>query len=247
MARFRCYLFGTQFTLVIDYQQFKWLMESNKLTWKFARWALILPEYDFHVVHRLGVANLDADGLSRNPCTSQQDDTGARWHGEVDEEMMPGWHASDFLCLLRGDSSREDHLTSYFSQRMDDKSSDHEVDNDATDQRDIHDDALVLEFLRTSMVPCIVGVNERDRILQRTKRYRLEGAHVLRMWEDSVIRLVLLPAQRARIVRHAHEELEHFEVKRTYNLLLGQYWWCDDEESVVQAWPTAETSWGLEY
>ncbi|CAM6108287.1 unnamed protein product [Calypogeia fissa] len=52
--------------------------ESSKLTGKLARWALILQEYDFQVVHRAGVANLDADGLSRNPCTSQQDDTGAR-------------------------------------------------------------------------------------------------------------------------------------------------------------------------
>jgi hypothetical protein len=100
VAHFRCYLFGTQFTLVTDHQLLKWLMESDKLTGKFARWVLILQEYDFQVVHRPRVANLDADGLSRNPCTSQEDDFGARWHGEVDEEMVPGWHASAFLCLL---------------------------------------------------------------------------------------------------------------------------------------------------
>ncbi len=59
-----CYLFSTQFTLVTDHQPFKWLMESDKLTRKFARWALILQEYDFQVVHKPRVANLDADGLS---------------------------------------------------------------------------------------------------------------------------------------------------------------------------------------
>ncbi len=47
VAHFRCYLFGTQFTLVIDHQPLKWLMESNKLTGQLARWALILQEYDF--------------------------------------------------------------------------------------------------------------------------------------------------------------------------------------------------------
>ncbi|OAE22403.1 hypothetical protein AXG93_3675s1000 [Marchantia polymorpha subsp. ruderalis] len=104
-------------------------MESDKLTGKLARWALILQEYDFQVVHRPGVANLDADGLSRNPCTSQEDDTGARWHGEVDEEMVPGWHASAFMCWLRGNSSREDHLTSYSSQRVDGRSPDPEVED----------------------------------------------------------------------------------------------------------------------
>jgi len=65
VAHFMCYLFGTQFTLVIDHQLFKWLMESDKLTGN-----LILQEYDFSVVHRPKVANLDADGLSQNPCTS---------------------------------------------------------------------------------------------------------------------------------------------------------------------------------
>ncbi len=70
VAHFRCYLFGTQFTLVTDHQTLKWLMESNKLMGKFTRWALILEEYDFQVVHRPGVTNLDVDGLSRNPCIS---------------------------------------------------------------------------------------------------------------------------------------------------------------------------------
>jgi hypothetical protein len=71
------------------------------------------------VVHKPGVANLDADGLSRNQCTRQEDDIGARWHGEVDEEMMPSWHASAFLCLLGVDCSMEAHMTSYSSQRID--------------------------------------------------------------------------------------------------------------------------------
>ncbi len=71
VAHFRCYLFGIQFTLVTDHQSFKWLMEFNKLTRELARWALILQEYDFQVVHRPRVVNLDADGLSQNPCTSQ--------------------------------------------------------------------------------------------------------------------------------------------------------------------------------
>jgi hypothetical protein len=30
VAHFKCYLFGTQFTLITDHKSFKWLMESNK-------------------------------------------------------------------------------------------------------------------------------------------------------------------------------------------------------------------------
>jgi hypothetical protein len=70
VAHFKCYLFGTHFTLVTDHQSFKWLMEFEKLTGKLAWWALILQEYDFQVVHKPEVANLDVDGLSWNPCIS---------------------------------------------------------------------------------------------------------------------------------------------------------------------------------
>jgi hypothetical protein len=50
VAHFRCYLFGTQFTLVTDHQVLKWLMESDKLTRKLTQWVHILQEYDFQVV-----------------------------------------------------------------------------------------------------------------------------------------------------------------------------------------------------
>jgi hypothetical protein len=153
-------------------------MESDKLTGKLAQWALILQEYDLHVVHRLGVANFDANGLSRNPYISQEDDTGARWHGEVDEETMPGWHALAFFCLLGVDSNMEDHMTSYFSQRVDGQSSDPEVRDGSTGHHNVHDDTLVLEFLRTIMVLGMVSAKEKDCILLRAKRYQLEGTHI---------------------------------------------------------------------
>ncbi len=117
-------------------------------------------------MHKPEVTNLDVDGLSRNPCTSQEDDTRARWHGEVDEEMVPGWHASAFLCLLVVDSSMEGHMTSYSNQRVNGQFSDPEVGDGSTSHHDVHDDKLVLEFLRTSMVSNMVSAKERDRVLQ---------------------------------------------------------------------------------
>lgn len=73
MAHFRAYLYGQSFTLVTDHQPLKWLMEFDKLTGKLVRWALLLQEFDFEVVHKAGLQNLDADGLSRNPNPLQED------------------------------------------------------------------------------------------------------------------------------------------------------------------------------
>jgi hypothetical protein len=145
-------------------------------------------------VHKPIVANLDADGLSRNPCTSQEDDTGAKWHGEVDEEMVPGWHALAFLCLLGVDSNMEGHVTFYSSQRVDGQSSDPEIGDGSIGHHDVHDDTLVLEFLRTIMVPGMVSAKEKDYVLQRARRYWLEGTHILRVWEDGRVRIVPHPA-----------------------------------------------------
>ena len=78
IAHFRCYLYGNEFLLVTDHQPLKLLMESDKLIGKLMRWALMLMEYDFKVVHIRGLVNMDADGLSRNPIHSQADPIGAR-------------------------------------------------------------------------------------------------------------------------------------------------------------------------
>ncbi len=107
--------------------------------------------------------------------------------------MLPGWHASAFLCLLGVDSSMEGHVTSYSSQKVDGQSLDPEVGDGSIDHHDVHDDTLVLEFLRTSMVSNMVNAKERDRVLQQAKRYRLEGTHILQVWEDGKVRIVLHP------------------------------------------------------
>jgi hypothetical protein len=54
VAHFRCYLFGNPFTLITDHHPLNLLIENDKLTGKLARWALILQEYEFTVVHRAG-------------------------------------------------------------------------------------------------------------------------------------------------------------------------------------------------
>jgi hypothetical protein len=41
--------------LYIDHQPIKWLMTNDKLTGKLVRWALILQEYEFKVIHQPGI------------------------------------------------------------------------------------------------------------------------------------------------------------------------------------------------
>jgi hypothetical protein len=111
---------------------------------------------------------------------------------------------------------------------------DPESSGDLTRGRDIHRDVLVMEYLRSGTLARTIGAKERDWILQRAKRFKWEGSHMLRLWEDGRVRLVPQPSERTSLVRHAHEELGHFGVKRTYSLLHGHYWWRGMQTDVKQ-------------
>ena len=75
-------------------------MESNRLTRKLVRQALLFEEYDFQVVYRACITNLDADGLSGNPILPEEDLTGKTWHEDRDREAFPGWHAAAYLTSM---------------------------------------------------------------------------------------------------------------------------------------------------
>jgi hypothetical protein len=57
VIHFKPYLYGTKFTLYTDHEPIKWLMTNDKLTGKLVRWALIFQEYEFKVIHRLGITH----------------------------------------------------------------------------------------------------------------------------------------------------------------------------------------------
>jgi hypothetical protein len=77
-------------------------MESNGLIGKLSRWAFILQEYDFNVLHRASRVNQDANGLNWNPGSNKEDIIGACWHGDVDLEVVLRRHVFAYLCTLLG-------------------------------------------------------------------------------------------------------------------------------------------------
>jgi hypothetical protein len=75
-------------------------MTNNKLTGKLARWALILQEYEFKVIHRHGITHQNADTMSQRPLTTSEDFSETR----QDFDQIPTIHvsyASSYLALLK--------------------------------------------------------------------------------------------------------------------------------------------------
>jgi hypothetical protein len=47
-------------------------MTKDKLTSKLARWALILQEYEFKVIHQHGITHQNVDTMSQRPLTTSK-------------------------------------------------------------------------------------------------------------------------------------------------------------------------------
>ena len=74
---FEVYLSGAPFTVVTDHAPLQWLPTKRLANSRLQRWALILSEFSFTVVHRAGTANGNADSISRAPVpgSAPDDDT----------------------------------------------------------------------------------------------------------------------------------------------------------------------------
>jgi hypothetical protein len=170
------------------------------------------------------LVNMDADGLSRNPIPSQADATGARWHVEEGEDSLPGWHCSTFLCLLamNGDTTGEATVATV----------DADDGEESGGAKDIFEDVDVMKYLKDGEVKVTWSTKERDRVLQRAKRFVWERTHLLRLWPDGTKKVVPAPEERVKLIKHAHEDLGHFGVRRTYSLLQIHYWWRGMQQQV---------------
>ena len=198
VIHFRPYLYGTKFTLYTDHQPLKWLMTNDKLTGKLARWALILQEYEFEVIHRPGITHQNADTMSRRPLQTSEDFSEARQ--DFDQiSVAQASHASSYLALLQC------HLV------------EHPI-------VDIWEDLETLRFLQHGEYPPQVTSGQRDRIQQRSKRYSWKGDHLVRCMPQGD-RLVPPPHERVGLIQKVHSELGHFGIKRTYSLLTPHYHW----------------------
>lgn len=69
VGHFHHYLYGKHFLLRTDHASLTWLLNFKKPEGQVARWLERLEQYQFNVQHRAGRKHMNADALSRRPCS----------------------------------------------------------------------------------------------------------------------------------------------------------------------------------
>ncbi|GBM08831.1 Transposon Tf2-9 polyprotein [Araneus ventricosus] len=75
LRKFRTYLMGNHFKIITDCSAFQRTMDKKDLVTRIARWALLLEEFDYEIVHRSGQRMQHVDALSRYPVAIITSDT----------------------------------------------------------------------------------------------------------------------------------------------------------------------------
>ncbi|CAN8062284.1 unnamed protein product [Agarophyton chilense] len=80
LTTLRPYLQGERFTVNTDHSSLRWLLSITDPSGRLTRWRLRLSEFDFEVKYKKGLADVQADALSRLKTLGET-------QGEIDEEI----------------------------------------------------------------------------------------------------------------------------------------------------------------
>lgn len=69
LKHFRHYLYGQEVTVRTDHGALTWLMQFKNPEGQLARWLEVVSQYRLTLIHRPGRVHMNADGLSRRPCS----------------------------------------------------------------------------------------------------------------------------------------------------------------------------------
>ena len=214
----RHYLIGNRFTIRTDHNALKWLMSVKDHNAQLMRWALMLLEYDFEIVHVKGKTNVVADALSRAPINLI---------ATVIEEQKQ-IDAGEASTLLGADDTAGDKI-------------------ELIKQMQNQDEELlpIIFYLVDGILP--EDGKQAESLLHKTmNKYVLIGGALYHLWQQSnstsyprlqmVEQLVVPKNLQKEILYACHEDLfsGHGGIKKTYQRLRNRFYWDNMYKDTVE-------------
>ena len=113
--KFRHYLLGYQIVLHTDHDSLKYLVNKPDLSGRIARWILLLQEFNYEVIVKLGKANANVDYLSRQRGTKALEDIQAEFSDEFKDE--PDRKEDQVLHITGEEDSEYFNIIAYLIDR----------------------------------------------------------------------------------------------------------------------------------
>ena len=215
----RHYLIGNKFTIRTDHNALKWLMSVKDHSAQLMRWALMLLEYEFEIVHVKGKTNVVADALSRAPINII---------ATVKEQKQIQMDSEDELKRTEFDLISGDKL-------------------ELIKQMQTQDEELmpIILYLIDGSLPG--DGKEAESLLHKTlNKYVLIEGVLYHLWQQSnsishprlqmVEQLVVPKSLRKEILYACHEDLfsGHGGIKKTYERLRNRFYWDNMYKDTVE-------------
>lgn len=116
VKKFRIYLLGYKFRIVTDCSAFQRTMDKKDLTTRVARWALLLEEYSYEIVHRKGSQMSHVDALSRNPTTMMPVTEIITHEDGIIKRIQKAQNADEHIQSIKKILESEESYENYFSK-----------------------------------------------------------------------------------------------------------------------------------
>ena len=241
--KFHDYLYGRPFKVVTDNNPLTYVTTSAKLDATGHRWLAALSAYNFSLSYRPGKRNNDADGLSRRPHPSSNDET----QPAVSSSVMVTSDVIEVLCEHHLDEDRTESHPSVESVSCHPQVVVPVIDGESeTASSESKLPVTTMDdWQRLQQAdPAIRRVIEIKQSGRRTNP-RAESADVrryLREWNRLKMRqnvlhrvrtinrsdtyqLVVPPSHREQALRGIHDEVGHFGRERTLELARQRFYW----------------------
>lgn len=223
VKHFHHYLYGAPFMIRTDHSALRWLKSLKDPEGQMARWLARLEQYNYDIQYRQGERHMNADGLSRRPCSNE-----CKQCGITSEKRR---------CRVARSTNiapKKDHQYATLADGHQDESDLEKISVPALLERDA-DLKPILCGLREGRKPTW---EEIETFSPDTKHYweqwdllRLRNGMLERRWETADGRtrwLMIVPRKmRAAVLKESHDAVTagHFGMKKTLQSLRQRFYW----------------------
>lgn len=184
VEHFRQFLYGTDFAVLTDHQPLRHLLTTEEPAPRLARWINRLRQYRFHIEYRKGIANGNADALSRLALISRDIDDDGENSSTTDTINLIRLATNQ----LNNNQLEDENIKWIYKLKMEAKESN----------------------LKRIFTDDVDNVEKKSYYIQ-WERIRVSGKNVYREWidEDGTIRFqfIVPKSNRAWVMEQAHNSM----------------------------------------